>query len=344
MPELSVADIATLVGGRVEGDEGVSIRGVAPLERAGPDQLSFVASARYQGYLDRTRAGAVLLPPEAAEAAPGALTRVVVEDPHLALYRVLPALYPPRPGPSGIHPTAVIDESAEIGRGVSLGPFTVVGAGSRLGEGCRISAHVVIGTECDIGADTVIHPHVTLYDGVRVGRRCVLHSGARVGRDGFGFVWDEGAHRKIPQIGGCVLEDDVEVGANTNIDRGSVGDTVIGAGTKIDGLVHLGHNVRLGRNVILVAQVGISGSTTVGDGAVLAGQAGVGGHLSIGAGARVGGQAGVTGDVPAGESYSGYPARPHRQALRAQGLLFRLPELLRRLRNLEKAIFGNEKG
>jgi UDP-3-O-[3-hydroxymyristoyl] glucosamine N-acyltransferase len=159
-----------------------------------------------------------------------------------------------------------------------------------------------------------------------------------VGKEGFGFVWHEGGHRRVEQVGKCVLEDDVEIGCNSTVDRGSIGDTVVGAGTKIDNLVHLGHNVRTGRHVIVIAQVGVSGSTSIGDGAVLAGQAGVGGHLDIGAGARVGAQAGVTADIPAGATYSGYPARPHREAMRAQAALFKLPDLMRRIRELEKAL------
>jgi UDP-3-O-[3-hydroxymyristoyl] glucosamine N-acyltransferase len=187
-----------------------------------------------------------------------------------------------------------------------------------------------------VGAGTVLHPHVTLYDGTVVGERCVVHSGARLGADGFGFVPDASGLRKVPQVGGCRIGDDVEVGANTTIDRGSIGDTVVGDGTKIDNLVQVGHNCRLGRHVVVVSQVGISGSTRVGDGAVLGGQAGVQGHIEIGAGARIGAQAGVTASVPAGATVSGYPARPHREALRVQAAVFGLPKLVERLRALEK--------
>lgn len=338
MPELTLSEIAAVTGGRVEGDEGVRIRSVAPLESAGPDQLSFIANARYQGYLQATRAGAVLVSEDVAGRVPESLPRLVVPDAHLALYRILPRLHPrPRAEP-GMHPTAVIDASAELADDVRVEAYAVIGAGSHVGPGARIGTHACVGEGVAIGAGTVVHPHVTLHDGVRIGERCVIHSGARIGREGFGFVWADGGHRKVPQVGGCILEDDVEVGANCTIDRGSVGDTVVGAGSKIDSLVHLGHNVRIGRDAILVAQVGVSGSTRVGDGVVLGGQAGVIGHASIGDGARVAARAGVIGDVPAGETYSGYPARPHREALRAQGLLFRLPELVRRLRALERSL------
>ncbi|HEX8392716.1 MAG TPA: UDP-3-O-(3-hydroxymyristoyl)glucosamine N-acyltransferase, partial [Longimicrobium sp.] len=186
----------------------------------------------------------------------------------------------------------------------------------------------------------VLHPHVTLYDGVRVGDRCIVHGGARLGADGFGYVPDAAGLRKMPQVGGCVLEADVEVGANTTIDRGSIGDTVVGRGTKIDNLVMIGHNCRIGRHVIIVSQVGISGSTRVGDGAVLGGQAGVQGHIEIGAGARIGAQAGVTASVDPGVTVSGYPARPHREALRVQAAVFALPRLVERLRALEKIVLG----
>ncbi len=344
MPELRVAEIARLAGGRVLGDPEARIGAVAPLEDAGPGELTFVANPRYLPYLQGTRAAAVLVSAPLAGEAPDRLTRVVVEDAHVALYRVLPALYPPAPPPSGIHPTAVIDPSAEIGSAASVGPFAVIGAGCSVGERTRLGAHVVVGEGSRVGNDCVVHPQVSIYPGVVVGDRCVLHSGARLGREGFGFVWAEDGHRKVPQVGRCILGDDVEVGTNATIDRGSVGDTVVGSGTKIDSLVHLGHNVRVGRHAILVAQVGIAGSARVGDGAVLGGQAGVMGHLTIGAGARIGAQGGVIGDVPAGETYSGYPARPHKEAMRALGALFRLPDLVRRVRELERAVDGRPSG
>jgi UDP-3-O-[3-hydroxymyristoyl] glucosamine N-acyltransferase len=341
MPELSLDEIASVADGEVQRGGAVRIQGVAALENAGPTDLSFVANPRYLPYLQGSRAGALLVSRTLDERVPERFPRVVVADPHQALYRILPRLYPPIAAEPGVHATAVVDPSARIGDGVSIGALAVVGPGSTVGEGSRIGEGVVIGAGCTIGAWTVIHPQVTLYDGVRVGSRCVIHSGARLGREGFGFVWADGGHRKVPQVGGCIVEDDVEIGNNVTIDRGSIGDTVVGTGTKIDSLVHLGHNVRIGRHVFIVAQVGIAGSTRIGDGAVLGGQVGVGGHLEIGAGARVGAQGGVTADIPAGETYSGYPARPHREALRAQGAVFRLPELIKRVKALEKAIFGN---
>jgi UDP-3-O-[3-hydroxymyristoyl] glucosamine N-acyltransferase len=336
MPSLTLSEIANHVGGALSGDPDRRITGVAPLEEAGPEQLSFVANPRYLPYVQGTRAGVLLVPEALAERLSGEVARIVVRDAHVALYRLLPRLHPPQTPTPGIHPSAVVAEDAELGDRVSIEPFAVIESGAVLGEGTRIGAHAVVGAGARVGAGCVIHSQATLYPGVVLGNRCIIHSGARIGKEGFGFVWLEGGHRRLPQVGGCVLGDDVEVGCNTTIDRGSIGDTVVGEGTKIDNLVQVGHNDRIGRHVIIISQVGISGSTTIGDGAVLAGQAGVGGHLSVGAGARVGAQGGVTGDVPAGATYSGYPARPHREALRAQGLIFRLQELFRRVRALEE--------
>jgi UDP-3-O-[3-hydroxymyristoyl] glucosamine N-acyltransferase len=344
MAELTIAEVARIAGGEVEGDGARVVRGVKPLDEAGPDELSFVAEARYFPYIQASRAGAVLVARSAdAPLGPG-MTAVRVDDPRRALARVLPALYPEAPPEPGVHPTAIVGEGALVAATATVGPYAVIGAGTRVGERARIGAHVVVGRDCVVDADAVIHPQTTLYDRVVVGERSIVHSGARLGADGFGYVFEGGAHRKVPQVGGCRLEADVEVGANTTIDRGSVGDTVVGRGTKIDNLVQVGHNCRIGRHVIVVSQVGISGSTRVGDGAVLGGQAGIQGHIEIGAGARIGGQAGVFGDVGAGETVSGYPARPHREALRVQAATFKLPELMKRLKEIERAVFGKGGG
>lgn len=342
MPELSLAEIARRVAGTLSGDGERVVCGVAPLESAGPADLSFVAGPRYLPYLQRTRAAAVLIPEALAGTVADGPAHIRVADAHAALARILPLLYPEEEPEAGVHPTAFIAAEVELAEGVSIGPYAVIGRGARIGARTRIGAHTVVGERCSVGAECVLHAQVTLYPGVELGRRCIVHSGARLGTDGFGFVFSEGEHRKIPQIGGCRIGDDVEIGANSTIDRGSVGDTVVGSGTKIDNLVHLGHNVRVGRQVIIVAQTGVSGSTTIGDGAVLGGQAGIGGHLSIGPRARIGAQAGVMGNVGAGETVSGYPARPHREAMRAYAALFRLPDLLRRLREIERAVLGTE--
>ncbi len=343
MTELTLAAVAQQVGGRLVGDGGIRVRGVAPLESAGPGDLSFVASPRYLPYVQTTAAAAVLVRAQDELVLPAHLAQIEVRDPRLALAALLPLFHPPPELPVGVDPTAVIEPGAEVGDGVYVGPYAVLRRGARVGSGSRIDAHVVVGAGCVIGEGCTLHPHVTLYPGAVLGDRCILHSGVRIGTDGYGYIFADGEHRKVPQVGGCRIGDDVEIGANSTVDRGSIGDTIIGRGTKVDNLVHIAHNVRVGEHVLIIAQVGVSGSTTIGDGAVLAGQAGIGGHLEIGAGARVAGQAGVIGDVPAGATVSGYPARPHREALRASAALLRLPELLRRIARIESRLPGAER-
>ena len=326
--------IGRVVQGRVLGDGAARVTAVAPLDRARESDVSFLASPKYAAQFAVSRAGVVLVAPGLADLSGSPRARVVVEQPHEALLLVLPLLYEPPSRAAGVHPTAVIGRGAFLGADVSVGPYTIVGDGARLGDRAWVEAHCVVGPGVDVGEDSHLYPGVTLYGGARLGRRVSVHSGARIGSDGFGYVFRDGAHRKLPHVGRCVIEDDVEIGANTTVDRGSVDDTVVGAGTKIDNLVHVGHNVRIGRLCLVMAQVGIAGSARIEDGCVLAGQAGLGGHITVGAGARIGGQAGVFGDVPAGETWSGYPARPHREALRAQAAVFKLPSLLRALERL----------
>jgi len=333
-PSLTAAAIAERVGGRVIGDPGAIVRRVAPLDRAEPDALSFYAAARYAALFERSRCGVALVSPELAEAAGGPATRVVVAKPHEALLAVIPALYAPEPRTSGIHPTAVLGRGVRLGDGVAVEAHAVIGDGAMLGDRAWVGAGCSIGAESVVGGDSRLHAGVTLYPHTQLGRRVIVHAGARIGVDGFGYVFADGAHQRIPHVGRVVVEDDVEIGANSCIDRGSVGDTVIGAGTKIDNLVHVGHNCRIGRLCLLMAQVGIAGSATLEDGVIAAGQAGLGGHITVGKGARLGGQAGVFGDVPAGATYSGYPARPHRESLRATAATHKLAELLPRLERL----------
>lgn len=315
---------------------------MAPLDRAGETELTFLASPRYLPYLERAHAAAVLVAETLEERGRTGMPRIVVRDVYSALAAVLPRLYPERRPEPGVHPTAVIGAGARLGREVVIEAYAVIGAGAVIGERARIGAHAVVGEECVVGEEAVLHPHVTLYPRVVVGARTILHSGVRAGVDGFGYVWAEGAHRKVAQVGRCLIGADVEIGANTTIDRGSIGDTEIGDGVKIDNLVHLGHNVRVGEHSIIVAQVGVSGSTKLGRGVTLGGQAGLAGHIEVGDKATIAAQAGVFGSVEPGAVVSGYPARPHKEALRAQAALFRLPRLMKRLRALERAVFGGE--
>jgi UDP-3-O-[3-hydroxymyristoyl] glucosamine N-acyltransferase len=320
----------------VRGDPDATVTGVAPLDRAEPHHLSFLANARYASLLASRQpgVGVVLVTPELAESPGDARARVVVGNPHEAMLSLLDRLHPAAAHVPGVHATAVIGRGARIGDAVAIGPYVVIGEGARIGARVRLDAHAVVGAAVTIGDDCHVYPGVTLYSGTTLGARVRVHAGARLGSDGFGYVFRGGAHDKIPHVGRCLVEDDVEIGANTTVDRGSIDDTVIGAGTKIDNLVHIAHNVRIGRLCLIMAQVGIAGSARVEDGCILAGQAGLSGHHTIGAQARIAAQAGVFGDVPAGETWSGYPARPHREALRAQAAMFRLPSLLRGIERL----------
>jgi UDP-3-O-[3-hydroxymyristoyl] glucosamine N-acyltransferase len=331
---LTAADIAAAAGGELRGDPSVRVGAVAPLHRAGPGDLTFLAAARYAPLLAERNPGVLLVTPDLAATPGSPQSIVVVEKPVEALLGILPRLYAlPRAVP-GIHQTASLGRGVRLGKNITVGPYAVVGDGASIGDETVIDAHVVIGAGVSVGARCHLFPSVTLYTGSILGNRVIAHSGVRIGGDGYGYVFAGGAHQKIPHVGRCVIQDDVEIGANTTIDRGSIDDTVIGAGTKIDNLVQIGHNCTVGRLCLIMSQVGLAGSTRVGDGAILAGQVGVGGHLEIGARAKVGAQAGVIGDVPAGETWSGYPARPHRESLRASAALFKLAGIIKQLERL----------
>ena len=331
---LTAAAIAAAVGGALIGDPDAVVTATAPLDRAESHHLTMLISARYAPLLATANAGVLLVTPELADTAGVARARITVEKPQEAMLALLPLLYPAPSHVAGIHQTVVIGRGATIGADVAIGPYVVIGAGARVGAGTSLHAHVSVGEGVEIGERCDLFPGVTLYAGTTLHDRVRLHAGVRIGCDGFGYVFRDGVHEKIPHVGRCVIESDVEIGANTTIDRGSIDDTVIGAGTRIDNLVQIGHNVRVGRLCLIMAQVGIAGSVHLGDGCILAGQAGIAGHVKIGAGARIAGQAGVFGDIPAGETWSGYPARPHRDALRAQAATFKLPSIFRRLERL----------
>ena len=281
-----------------------------------------------------TKAGVVLVDPEFRDAAGAPRARIIVKQPLEKLLSLLPRFYPLEVQVPGVASTARFGKGATIGQRASIGEYAIIGANAKLADGVVIGSHCVVGDGASIGEGARLWPGVTIYPGATLGARAMVHSGARIGCDGFGYVFRDGAHQKIQHVGRCIVGDDVEIGANTTIDRGSIDDTVIGNGTKIDNLVHIAHNVRIGEKCLLMAQVGVAGSVIVGDGAILAGQAGISGHVSIGAGARVAAQAGVFGDIPAGESWSGYPARPHREALRASAATFKLAGMIRRLEKL----------
>jgi UDP-3-O-[3-hydroxymyristoyl] glucosamine N-acyltransferase len=335
---LSASEIAALTGGRLVGPGTVTVAGVAPLERAGPGDLSFLASPRYAPYFERTSASVVLVAPELEATAGGPETRIVVPEPHAALLVVLPVLYPQAVWEAGVHPTAAIGRRATWQEPVAIGPHVSLGSDVQLGRNVRIGAGCVLGDGVAVGDETQLYPGVTLYGGTALGKRVIVHAGAVLGSDGFGYVPGKGgeAHRKIPHVGRCLIGDDVEIGANTCIDRGSIDDTVIGSGTKIDNLVHIAHNVRVGARCLIMALAGIAGSVQVEDDVIIAGQVGIADHLTIGRGARLLVQSGYIADVPAETTMFGTPARPHREFLRAQAAMYRLSKIVTELEALVK--------
>ena len=336
---LTLAAVAALVGGQIEGDPEFRISAVRPIDEASPSELGLLSARRYVRFAASSRAGAVLVSEELVREVPPDMHRVVVPNVQAILPSLLQRLHPalPAPGP-GIHPTAVLGAGVRVGKTVTIGPYVVLGDHVEVGDGSRIDAHSVIGDGVRIGGDCHIYPHVVVYPRTSMGERVIVHSGARLGSDGFGYTYVDGAHRKVPQLGGCVIGDDVEIGANTTVDRGSLGDTVLEQGVKVDNLVQVAHNVKIGAHSLLAALVGIAGSTRIGRGVWLGGQAGAIGHLDIGEGAKITVATKVLRDVKPGETVSGNPARPHREELRRQAQLSRLPKLLERIEALEEEV------
>lgn len=341
MTTFSVAEIAACTGGRVSGDGARRVRGVKPLDTAGPEDVAFVVDARAQKAAPASAAGVLLAKSAAAFSG---RTVIEVDDPALAFARVLGLFHPGRTARPGVHPTAVIGAGASVDPEAEVGPFAVVGDGSRIGAGAIVEAHAVVGNECIVGDGAWLHPHVVLYDRTALGARVEIHSGAILGADGFGYAKGPEGHVKVPQVGGVVVEDDVEIGANSCIDRATIDATRVGAGTKIDDLVMIGHNCLIGRDGILCGQVGLAGSTTVGDGVMLGGQVGVAGHLRIGDSVMAGAQTGIDGDVSDGEKVFGSPHMRHRDALRVASELRRLPQTARTVRELAARIGKKENG
>jgi UDP-3-O-[3-hydroxymyristoyl] glucosamine N-acyltransferase len=331
---LTAEAVAHLVGGALRGDGAVRVVRVAALDRAAPNELSFFANPRYATEFASSRAGVVLISPELADHE-GPACRIIVGKPQEAMLLVLPALYPPPPRATGIHPSAVIERGARLGKDVAIGPHSVIG------ENAVLADRVVIGPLCDVGRDVSIGEDshlvsaVTLYPGTILGARVRLHAGVRVGSDGFGYVPTTTGVQKIPHVGRCILEDDVEIGANSTVDRGSIADTVIGAGSKLDNLVMIAHNVRLGKMCLIAAQSGIAGSTRLGDGCMIGGQVGVTGHLELGNNVKLGAGSGVMDDIPDGEMWSGAPARPQREWLKATSAFYKLAD---RMREIERQL------
>lgn len=335
---MKLQDIADRLGCRVDGDGTIEIRRVAGIEHAQPGDLTFLANAKYHPHLATTAASAVIVGERTGrEGVRAALLRAA--QPALAFARAIGFFEHPVAPPHGIDPLSAIAADVTLGADVAIGPFVVIGAGAAIGPRTIIYPNVVIGPGARVGEDCVIRSHVSLRDRVVIGNRVILHDGAVVGSDGFGFVRQpDGSHFKIPQNAAVIIEDDVEIGANTTIDRPAIGETRIQAGTKIDNLVQIAHGVRVGKHVLFASQVGIAGSTVVEDDVVLAGQVGVAGHLRLGKGVVATAQTGIPSSVEAGEFISGYPAIPNRDWLKSSAVFRQLPDLRKRVAELEQRL------
>jgi UDP-3-O-[3-hydroxymyristoyl] glucosamine N-acyltransferase len=333
-----LADLAELVGGRVEGNPERAVEAVRSLESAGPGDLSFLKDPRYRGQAAASSAGALLVSPALADAAALGRDLLIADDPSWALARLLAVFHPAASRAPGVHPTAILEPGCAVDPSAHVGPYAVIGAGSRIAAGAAVLAFVAVGCGCVVGEGVVLHPHAVLYDGTEVGAASIVHAGVVLGADGFGYATHGGAHHKVPQVGRVVLEEDVEVGANSTVDRATLGETRIGAGTKIDNLVQVGHNVEVGRHCILCGQAGIAGSARLGSYVVLAGQSGVAGHIELGDGVQVAAKSAALASVEPRTVVAGIPAIEMRKWRRQAVLLSRLDEMSRRVRALEKKL------
>jgi UDP-3-O-[3-hydroxymyristoyl] glucosamine N-acyltransferase len=336
---LRLRELAAALGGTLEGDPNLHITGIAGLEDAAPGTLVRVEAPRYLAAANDTPAAA-LLAPEGLEGVAKPCIRVAQVK--LAYIRALELFARPEHSPEGVHRTAVVDESAQIAEGCSIGAGVVIGPGTRIGAGVVLHPHVVVMENVEIGPGCVLYPCVVVYPRTVLGERVRVHAGSVLGSDGYGYEWDGTRHVKRPHLGRLRVGDDVEIGANSTLDRATTGETVIGPGTKIDNLVQVAHNVRLGAHCLLVSQAGVAGSTVLGNGVVIGGQSAVKDNLTVADGVYVIGKGGVWGDLRSAGMYSGNPARPHSEEIRIQASLGRLPDLLKRVKELERRLAALE--
>lgn len=339
-------ELASRTGGRVEGDGGCVITGILPVEEARAGDITFIAGKRHLKLLKDCRASALIIKdgdlPKGSF--PAGLNLLLVENPYLAFAKCLEVLRPGRADEPGIHERAVVHPDAVIGKAVSIHACAVIEAGAVINDRAVIYPGAYVGRSAVIGEDAVIYSGVTVRENCRIGKRVIIHSNSVIGSDGFGYAKDKAKYYKIPQTGIVIIEDDVEIGACCTIDRATLGETVIGRGTKIDNLVQIAHNVKVGQDTVIVAQVGVAGSATIGSMVQIGGQAGIAGHIELGDDVMIGAQAGVTGDIPKGSVMSGYPAIPHHDWLRASAIFTKLPEMKKKLSELEKLMQELEKG
>ncbi len=339
--KFTLKEIAQLIEGELIGNPDIVITGISGIKEAKEGDITFLANPKYFHLMKTTKASAIITSKDITDSKKPLIR---TENPSLAFAKVVSLVAPNDiRHPKGIHPTAIIDETARLGKNISVGAYTIIEKGVEIGDNSIIYGGCYIGHYTHIGSDCLIYPNVSIRERIEIGSRVIIHSGAVIGSDGFGFATVKGVQEKIPQIGTVVIEDDVEIGANVTIDRARFDKTVIGKGTKIDNLVQIAHNVVIGKNCIIVAQAGISGSTSLGEGVILAGQAGVVGHITIGEGSIVAAQAGVTKSVPPHTKVSGYPAKPHDVAKRVNACVQRLPQLYKKIKDLEAKVAELEK-
>lgn len=332
----TAADIAKHLEGEVLGDPQTRLTRFAPVDRAQPGDLTFAETDEYFAQAEQSGVSAIIT--SGSTTSNSGKTLIRVKNPRIAFARALALFFPETPLPPGIHPSASIAASATVDPAAYIGPNCVVGERVQLAAGVVLHAGNVIGDDCKLGSASVLFPNVTLYPRTEIGQRVRIHAGTVIGSDGFGYVLDGGAHRKVPQVGNVIIGDDVEIGANVTIDRGALGATVIGKGTKIDNLVQIGHNVQIGESCIVISQVGVAGSTRLGNYVILAGQAGIAGHLKLGNKVTVAAQSGVMHDIPDGQTWLGSPAQPDKQTKRQMLGIQHLPELLRRVSKMERKL------
>ncbi len=343
MPEYTLAEIAQKIGGEVHGDADIRIHGVAEIASAKKGELIFLANLKYRAQLEKTQASAVIIDAQTTETP--SLPHIKAPNAYFGFLQAFLLFNQPKQMlPARIHPTAVVHKTVKIGSDVKIGAHVYLGRGVAIGDRSEIFPNCVILDDSSIGDDCRLYPLVSVREDCRIGNRVIIHNGAVIGCDGFGFAPYQGIFHKIPQVGKVVIEDDVELGANVTIDRGALGETRICQGVKLDNLVHIAHNVVVGKHTVMAAQTGVSGSTTIGENVMMGGQVGVVGHISIGDGARVSAQAGVTKGIASGKTVFGSPARPIFKARRIEATLNELPKMRKRLAILEKKLAKFEKG
>ncbi len=337
---MKLREFSEIIRGTIIGDPEIEITGVSGIRDAKEGDISFISSPKYLRYLHESKASCMIVK-DAVEGV--TVTQLIVPNPHYAFAKALELFYPGPVFEPRISDRSMVSDKAVVGKGVSIFPFSYISDGVSIGDETVILPGVFIGEKTRVGSRCMIYPNVTIRENVRIGDRVVIHAGTVIGSDGFGYVFEKGMHYKIPQVGGVVIEDDVEIGSNVSIDRATTGNTVIGSGTKIDNLVQIAHNVKIGEKSLIIAQVGISGSSEIGSHVILAGQVGVADHSTIDSGTMIGAQSGLSGHIPQGV-YSGSPAIPHRNWLRAQSLFAKLPEMHKKMKELEERLNKVEKG